>query len=76
MRARRRERKLLLLHVGAVEEKERRKVKVGGVGIDIAKSVRWMRKGGNRSSRPEPPTNIDEHSSVLAAVRDQEWLVV
>ena len=57
-----------------MEEKERRKVKVGGLGIDIARSIRWMGKGGSESSRPEPPTNIDECSSVLAAVSDQESL--
>ncbi len=37
MRARRRARKLL--HVGTVEEKERRKVRVGGLGTAIAEIV-------------------------------------
>ena len=41
MQVRRRARKLL--QVGAVEEKERRKVKVGGLGIAIIEMVQWTR---------------------------------
>ena len=38
----RRRAKKLFSHVGAVDEKERRKFKVGGLGIAIVRIVRWM----------------------------------
>ena len=71
MQVRRRARKVL--QVGAVEEKERRKVKVGGLGIAIVGIVQWTEYGG-RSSPLEPVTNMDARSSVLAAVSVQDLL--
>ena len=41
MRVRRRAKKLFS-HVEAVDEKERRKFNVGGLGIAIVTVVRWM----------------------------------
>lgn len=59
-----------------MEEKERRKVKVGGLGIAIIGKDQLTWWEGGRSSRLEPLTDADDRSSVLAAVSVQELLAV